>query len=178
MPKLISAKRAEGHVDKAHDYVKAYIVFPSGLLGLIFMVAGTAALGYQVTATDTYTSATFVQSTGLLMLGGLFGWIQTRYHKYLLREHPSVFAARLRTFTRTNRAKWKKEPVLSKAAFRQRWIVPAYLAGILILVAASSASAMMGQVYYVAAYLMPWAGFFWARLFFWRALLQKVKEAS
>ncbi len=173
MPKLVTVRRLEGNVEKARDYVKTHILFPSGLLGLIFMVAGTAALGYQLLATDTYTWSTFVQSMGLLVLGAVFGWGQTKYHQYLLREHPDVFASRMKIFTQAARGRAKKEPPPSPVVHRGREFVPlAYLAGMLVLLSASAVSAVFGQVYYVAAYLMPWAGFFWAKLFFWRGVIR------
>ncbi len=172
MPKLVTVKRLEGNVEKARDYVKTHILFPSGLLGLIFMVAGTAALGYQWLAMDTYTWATFMLSTGLLVLGAVLGWGQTKYHQYLLREHPDVFASRMKAFL-APRSRARREPTLSPLIHRGREFIPlAYLAGMLVLLAASTVSAMLGDVYYVAAYLLPWAGFFWAKLFFWRGVIR------
>ncbi len=173
MPKLVTVKRLEGSAEKARDYVKTHILFPSSLLGLIFMVAGTVALGYQLLATDSYSWATFVQSTGLLVLGAVLGWGQTKYHQYLLREHPDVFASRMKIFLRAPRSRAKREPPLSPLIHRGRKFVPlAYLAGMLVLLAASTVSVILGDVYYLAAYLMPWAGFFWAKLFFWRGVIR------
>ena len=96
MPKLVTIKQQEGQDAKATAYVKAYMLFPAGILGLVSMVGGVGGLGYQLIATDTYTWETFVQSSGLLMLGGLLGWLQTTYHRWILRHRPGVFAARMR----------------------------------------------------------------------------------
>ena len=43
------------------------------------MVCGVGGLGYQLIATDTYTWGTFIQSSGLLLLGGMLGWLQTSF---------------------------------------------------------------------------------------------------
>ena len=62
---------------------------PASLDWLACMVTGTvAALGYQLVATDTYTWTTFAESFGLLLLGGVLGWIQTRYiiYQHVLRR--------------------------------------------------------------------------------------------
>src|SRR3989442_6859544 len=98
MTKLITTKRLEGESEKAREYVKAHILLPSGLLGLIFMVSGTAALLYQFFA-ETYSWRTFLQSTRLLVAGGLLGWTQTRFPPVLRLQHPAHFARRLRSLS-------------------------------------------------------------------------------
>lgn len=172
MPKLVTVKRLEGNTQKARDYIKAYILFPSGALGLVCMIAGTASLGYQLLATDTYTWATFSESTGLLVMGGILGWIQTRYHQYLLREYPEVFASRMRKTAKTT-SRAKKEIATIASPPGQAWVPAVYVVGLAILLSASAASTLFGHVYFMAALLMPWAGFFWAKLFFWRSILRE-----
>ncbi len=173
MPKLVTIKQQEGQDAKATAYVKAYMLFPAGILGLVSMVGGIGGLGYQLIATDTYTWETFVQSSALLMLGGLLGWLQTTYHRWILRHRPGVFAARMR------------QPALKKSGRPKRdggsdqdsptgspWAPVAYMAGLAMLLCASTVSVVYGSVYPVAAYFLPWAGFFWAKLFFWRTVLK------
>ena len=41
MAKIITTKRAEGEAERAKEYVKTHILFPSGILGLILMISGT-----------------------------------------------------------------------------------------------------------------------------------------
>lgn len=172
MPKLVTVHRQDEVIRQAHDYVKSYILFPSGFLGLVCMLGGVGALGYQLLATDSYTWATFSQSSGLIVLGALVGVAQTRYHQYLLRRFPDVYAARMRI---ASLKKGRKPPQESSAAtftHSGRRIVPvAYVAGIALLVGASVWASMFGQVGGPAAALMPWAGFYWARLFFWRRVV-------
>ena len=38
MAKLISLKQQEGHDARATAYIKAYMLFPAGILGLISMI--------------------------------------------------------------------------------------------------------------------------------------------
>jgi hypothetical protein len=176
MPKIITAKRLDNETELAREYVKTHILFPSGLLGLVFMLAGTASLIYQFMV-ESYGWPTFAQSTGLLVAGGLLGWAQTRYHRYLLREHPAHFADRLRVFTRAAQKRARREPSPGQPAHRGQSLVPLYYAlGVAGLLGASAAVATRGQVYYMAAFLLPWAGFFWAKMFFWRGILLPVKK--
>ena len=94
MAKLVKEWRNEDIQTQARHYIRTYILLPSGFLGLICMLGGIGTLGYQLVTSETYTWTTFTTSSALLVLGGLIGWLQTRYHRYLLETVPSVFAAR------------------------------------------------------------------------------------
>lgn len=176
MPKIITAKRLEGDTEKAREYVKTHILFPSGLLGLIFMVAGAASLVYQFMV-KTYSWRTFLETSGLLLVGGLLGWAQTRYHQYLLREHPGHFASRMKIFSRTVIKRSNREVLIPPLEHRGRRLMPLwYVLGVGGLFGASTVSSSLSQVDYIAAFLLPWAGFFWAKLFFWRGVLGESKK--
>ncbi|HJU05499.1 MAG TPA: hypothetical protein VJ692_10145 [Nitrospiraceae bacterium] len=176
MPKIITSRRREGTQDKAIEYIKSHILFPSGLLGMIFMVSGMASLAYQFMALS-YDSETFVETVGLLTMGALLGWGQTRYHQHVLREDPIYFAERMRVYSRTAPKRSRKEPSLPTGEHGvQRFIPLYYMLGIVLLLGVSAWASMFGRTYYVAAFLMPWAGFFWAKMFFWRGLLREVKS--
>jgi hypothetical protein len=172
MAKLVTLKQAEEQTARATAYVKTYILFPSGMLGLICMLVGIGMLGYQLVATDSYTWRTFAESSGLLLLGGVVGWLQTLYQRWMLRVRPEVFAARMQ-FVAKRGSRSKRESVSSQPASTSPWWVPvAYLALAGMILAASTMSVLEGTVNPVAGYLMPWAGFFWAKLFFWRKVIQ------
>jgi len=176
MPKLVSVQRQEQEVEKAHEYVKTHILFPSGLLGLICMVSSAATLVYQF-MTKTYGLRAFEETTGLLVAGGLLGWGQTRYHRYLLRAFPGYFAARMRAYERTGSKKSKKEVAAVLLDHPGRSLVPlGYVLGAVALLGLSGLSMASGYVDKVAAFLMPWAGFLWAKLFFWRRVLSEGKK--
>ncbi len=173
MPKLVTVKQQEGQDAKATAYVKAYILFPAGILGLVSMVGGVGALGYQLIATDTYTWETFLQSCGLLVLGGGLGWLQTTYHRSILRNRPEVFAARMRQPTTKKGGRPKREGGSTQdSPSGSPWAPVAYMAGLALLLFGSTVGVVYGAVYPVAAYFLPWAGFFWAKLFFWRTVLK------
>jgi len=169
VPKLITVQRPEQITKQAHDYVKTYILIPSGLVGLVSMLGGVAGLGYQLFATDQYTWGTFLQSTGVIALGAALGFAQSRYHSYLLQSFPEVLAARIRVATAKQGKKGAKVPEPSPLEHPGRSLIPlAYMLGVGVMLGGSWLAISIGQVSMVPAILLPWAGFYWARLFFWR----------
>lgn len=171
MPRIITSRWRESEYEKAREYVRTYILFPSGLLGLIFMVAGTAALIYQFMAVS-YSGQVFVETFGLLLAGASLGWGQTRYQQYLLQTHPWYFASRMRLFSKAGQKRIRKDSPVQSLEHRGRVFVPIlYVLGIGILLGASLWVSTYGQTYHVAALLMPWVGLFWGKTFFWRKLL-------
>ena len=176
MPKLVTVHRQESEIEKAHEYVKTHMLFPAGLLGLISVVSSAATLVYQF-VTATYGLRAFEETTGLLAAGILLGWGQTRYHRYLLRVFPGYFAARMRAYERTAPKKSKKEAAAVLLDHPGRaWVPLCYMLGVVALLGLSGLSMAGGYVDKVAAFLMPWAGFFWAKLFFWRRVLEQGKR--
>ena len=170
MPKLVTVQRQELEVEKARQYVRTHILFPAGILGLICIVSAAATLLYQFFV-ETYSWEAFRETTGLLMTGALLGWGQTRYHRYVLREFPEHFSLRMKAFERTTK-KTKKDVSAATLDHPGRALVPLfYLMGAGGLLGLSTLSMTLGHVDGVAAFLMPWAGFFWAKLFFWRKIL-------
>jgi hypothetical protein len=170
---LITVHRSEQVLQLAHQYVKTYILFPSGLVGLPCLIGGVGGLGYQLIATDSYTWHTFYQSSGLVVLGVAIGVVQTRYQQYLLKQFPEVFAARIRDRIARRRGKSKKDSQPTDFEHPGRsWIPLAYVIGMAILLGSAVAAYLYGQVSAVPALLLPWAGFYWARLFFWRSVIK------
>lgn len=172
MAKLVKEWRGEDIRTQARHYVKTYILLPSGFLGLLCMLGGMGALGYQLIASGTYTGTTFITSVALLLLGGLCGWLQTRYHRYLFETVPNVFAARMRMAVQRTHKKAKPETVIPSVDHQGRKLVPvAYVAGIGLLLGSSLWAISEGSMDAVSAILMPWAGFYWSKLFFWRGIV-------
>ena len=172
MAKLVKEWRSGDIQTQARHYVKTYILLPSGFLGLICMLGGIGTLGYQLIASASYSVMTFTTSSALLVLGAFCGWLQTRYHRYLFETVPEVFAARMRTAVQRTHRKAKADPVIPPIEHRGRKLVPvAYVAGAALLVGTSLWAAMSGSMDGAPAMLMPWAGFYWSKLFFWRGVV-------
>lgn len=178
MPKLINVHQPQQTTQQALEYVKMHILMPSGFLGLICLVGGVGGLGYQWFATDTYTWDTFYQSSGLFLSGIGLGAGHTLYQRYLFREFPEVLAARMKQRLERMKGRLKKRSEPSDFDHPGRQLVPiAYVAGITLLLGSSIAAFAYGGVHSVPALLLPWAGYYWARLFLWRRVItvQKVK---
>jgi len=173
VPRLVTAHRTDQVLQLAHQYVKTYILFPSGLVGLPCLIGGVAGLGYQLIGTDSYTWHTFYQSSSLVVLGVLIGVVQTRYQQYLLTRFPEVFAARIRDRVIRRRGKGRKDAQSTDFEHPGRALIPlAYVGGLAILFGSGMAAYGYGQVSVIPALLLPWAGFYWARLFFWRRVVK------
>ena len=171
--RLITVRRPEQITQQAQEYVKSYIMLPSGVVGLICLIGGVGGLGYQLIASGDYTWNTFYQSSALIAGGALLGLAQTRYHQFVFRRFPDVLAARMRMASARRGAKIKKEPKPMTIDHPGRQFVPfAYLIGASFLIGSALAAVIYGQVHAVPALLMPWAGFYWARLFFWRSVVK------
>ena len=171
MPKVITAKRQEGEVDKAHEYIRTHILFPSGLLGLLAMVIGILALIYQLIM-DTYALETFTYSSGLLLTGVLVGLGQTKYQQFLLREYPMYFANRMKTAAQRSTRKVKKTIAEVNIDHKGRGLIPlAYVIGMALFLGLSGLSVWSGALDAMAGFALPWAGFFWAKMFFWKGII-------
>ena len=123
MGKVITAKRKESSVEQAEAYIKTYILFPSGLLGLLAMIIGILALVYQLII-ETYDEWTFAKSSLLIVVGIIFGWMQTRYHRYILRESPEFFSSRMKSSAVRSVARGKKSPSEVELTHPGRKLIP------------------------------------------------------
>jgi len=112
MPKLVTVLRPEKIDEQARYYVRSHILLPAGTIGLISMVGGVGALAYQLLVNHTYSWVTFLSSSVLIVVGASCGFAQARYHRYLFKTFPEVYAAKMRTAVaqRSRKAKAKVEP--------------------------------------------------------------------
>ncbi len=173
MGKIITVQRKENEGQLAENYIRTYILFPSGLLGLLAMIIGILALVYQLFF-ETYDEWTFIKSSGLMLAGILLGWGQTRYHRYLFRAFPEFWASRMKSSNTRGVQRFKKAKASVEVELRHagRSLVPvAYLLGIGCLLGLSVWSFSSGSLDYMAAFALPWAGFFWGKLFTWRSVI-------
>lgn len=175
MPKLVTVLRPEKIDEQARYYVRSHILLPAGTIGLISMVGGVGALAYQLVASHTYSWVTFLSSSILLVVGASCGFAQARYHCYLFKTFPEVYAAKLRTAIaqRNRKTKAKAEPEVPIIEHPGRNFVTAIsIAGAILVVGSSAAAYLYGDLDLLPALLVPWAGFFWAKLFCWRGVVE------
>ena len=171
MGKIITAHRKENEAQLAENYIRTYILFPSGLLGLLAMIVGILALVYQLFV-ETYDEWTFLKSSGLMLAGILLGWGQTRYHRYLFRAFPEFWASRMKSSGSRGTQRLRKASTEVELKHTGRGLVPvAYALGIAGLLGLSAWSFCSGSLDYMAVFALPWAGFFWGKLFTWRSVI-------
>ncbi|HSL03906.1 MAG TPA: hypothetical protein VK901_10260 [Nitrospiraceae bacterium] len=172
MPKLVTVLRPEKIDEQARYYVRSHILLPAGTIGLVTMVGGVGALGYQLVANHTYSWVTFLSSSVLIAVGASYGFGQARYHRYLFKTFPEIYAAKMRTAVAQRNRKAKAEPEVPTIEHPGRGFVTGIsIAGAALIFGASAAGFMYGDLDLLPALLVPWAGFYWAKLFCWRGVV-------
>jgi hypothetical protein len=172
MPKLVTVLRPEKIDEQARYYVRSHILLPAGTIGLISMVGGIGSLAYQLLVNHTYSWVTFLSSSVLIAVGASCGFAQARYHRYLFKTFPEVYAAKMRTAVAQRSRKAKAEPEVPTIEHPGRGFVTALsIAGAALLFSSSAAAYMYGDLDLLPALLVPWAGFYWAKLFCWRGVV-------
>jgi len=172
MPKLVTVLRPEKIEEQARNYIRSHILLPAGMVGLVCMIGGVGSLGYQLLVNHTYSWLTFLTSSALLVVGASCGWAQARYHRYLFTSFPEVYAARMRTAVAQRSKKAKVEPEVPPTEHPGRGFVTATsIAGAALIFGASVAAFVRGDLDPLPAVLVPWAAFYWAKLFSWRGVV-------
>jgi len=172
MPKLVTVLRPEKIDEQARYYVRSHILLPAGTIGLVCMVGGVGSLGYQLLVNHTYSWVTFLTSSILIAVGAACGFGQARYHRYLFTAFPEVYAARMRTAVAQRNRKAKAEPEVPSIEHPGRGFVTAIsIAGAALIFGTSAVAIIRGDLDPLPAVLVPWAGFYWAKLFCWRGVV-------
>ena len=172
MPKLVTVLRPEKIDEQARNYVRSHILLPAGTIGLVCMVGGVGSLGYQLLVNHTYSWLTFLTSSILIAVGAFCGLGQARYHRYLFTAFPEVYAARMRTAVAQRNKKARAEPEVPSIEHPGRGFVTAIsIAGAALIFGASAVAIVRGDLDPLPAVLVPWAGFYWAKLFCWRGVV-------
>jgi signal transduction histidine kinase len=172
MPKLVTVLRPEKIDEQARNYVRSHILLPAGTIGLVCMVGGVGSLGYQLLVNHTYSWVTFLTSSVLLVVGALCGWGQARYHRYLFTAFPEVYAAKMRTAVAQRNRKARAEPEVPAIEHPGRAFVTAIsIAGAAMIFGSSAVAIIYGELDLIPAVFVPWAAFYWAKLFSWRGVV-------
>jgi hypothetical protein len=172
MPKLVTVLRPEKIDEQARNYVRSHILLPAGTIGLVCMVGGVGSLGYQLLVNHTYSWVTFLTSSILLVVGAACGFGQARYHRYLFSTFPEVYAAKMRTAVAQRNRKARAEPEAPAIEHPGRGYVTAIsIAGAALIFGSSALAFLYGELDPIPAVFMPWAAFYWAKLFCWRGVV-------
>ena len=171
MPKLVTVLKPEKIDEQARYYVRSHILLPAGTIGLICLVGGMGSLAYQSLVNQS-SWWTLLTSTALIVVGAACGWGQARYHRYLFETFPEVYAARMRTAVAQRSKKAKAESEVPSIEHPGRGFVTAIsVAGAALIFGVSAAAIIRGELDPLPAVLVPWAAFYWAKLFSWRGVV-------
>jgi hypothetical protein len=172
MPKLVTVLRPEKIDEQARYYIQSYILYPAGVIGLVCLIGGVGSLGYQLLASHTYSWVTFLSSSALIAVGASCGFAQARYHRYLFKTFPEVYAAKMRIAVAQRTKKAKPAPDVPVIEHPGRGFVTAIsIAGAALIFSASAAAIVRGDLDLLPALFVPWAGFYWAKLSSWRGVV-------
>ena len=172
MPKLVTVLRPEKIDEQARNYVRSHILLPAGTIGLVCMVGGVGSLGYQLLVNHTYSWVTFLTSSILLVVGAACGFGQARYHRYLFSTFPEVYAAKMRTAVAQRNRKARAEPEAPAIEHPgSGYVTTISIAGAALIFGSSALAIIYGELDPIPAVFMPWAAFYWAKLFCWRGVV-------
>jgi hypothetical protein len=169
MGRLVTVKKVEAERQKAIQYVKTSILYPSVFIGLVSLILGYGALIYLLFK-GKYFANLVADSLVLLGIGILLGWAQARYHHFLLERYPEYYAERRRRAEQIRTGRLRKIEIAPKPAHRGRWLIP-------YLYLAASIGLLALVIYYTprlnaySAIFLPLAGLYNARFFFWKRKL-------
>jgi len=172
MPKLVTILRPEKIDEQARNYIRSHILLPAGTIGLVCLVGGLGSLGYQLLVNHTYSWVTFLTSSILLAVGAACGFGRARYHRYLFTAFPEVYAAKMRTAVAQRNRKARAEPEAPAIEHSGRGYVTAIsIAGAVLIFGSSALAIIYGKLDPIPAVFVPWAAFYWAKLFCWRGVV-------
>lgn len=169
MPKIVTAKRREGEMERARRYLKGRLMFPTIPLGMVALLAGYGGV-VMMWLQDELTTGAVLGSTLLFFFGAVLGWGHVRYERYLVKNCPDYLARRQKLLEAAKEFKRARPDVPSTAPIHggRRLVLAAYAVGICAQFGITAYYLEPLGVY--AAFFLPWAGYFNAKVIFWREL--------
>jgi hypothetical protein len=169
MPKIITSRRRESEIDRARSYIKSRTMMPIIPLGMVTLLTGYGSL-VVTWFEDKLTGQTLLISTALFLLGVGLGWAHVRYERYLVTTYPEHFARKKKLLDAAKEYKRPKGDLPTRGpAHRGRTIVW-FVYGLAICGIFGLSIAYANQLGVYTAFFLPWAGYFNAKVIFWRDL--------
>lgn len=170
MVRVVTARRAESERQKAIQYIKTSIIYPSALLGLISLVLGYGALIYLLFK-GRFLASVVLDSFVLLGVGILLGWLQYFYQRFLFENHPEYYAERRRRTELLRAGQARKLDVLEKPNHKGRRIIPYIYLGAFVG-AVAMVITYATRLNTLSAVFLLLAGLYNVRFFFWKRKLR------
>jgi len=169
MPKILTARRREDERERARLYLKSRLMLPTIPLGMVTLLAGYGDI-VLMWVQNQLTPQALLGSTILFLCGAVWGWGHARYERYLLGTCPEYFARKQKLLEAAKEYKRMKRDLPAAGPLHpgRRFVLAMYVVGI-----ASQAGISLyylGHLGVYAAIFLPWAGYFNAKVIFWRSL--------
>ena len=169
VPKIITSRHRESETERARLYIKTRLMLPTIPLAMVTLLTGYGSLAFMWFQ-DTLTLQALLASTALFAVGAIFGWAQVRYERYLVRTCPEYLARKHKLLETAKEYKRPKRDLPNGGPHHRgrRVALIGYAVSILTMLAMSVTLADRVGVY--PAFFLPWAGYFNAKVIFWREL--------
>ena len=173
MPKIVTARRREDERDRARLYLKSRLMLPTIPLGMVALLAGYGDMALMWMQ-DELTPTAVLGSSILFFCGAVWGWGHARYERYLVAACPEYLARKQKILDAArDYKKVKRDAPTAGPGHPGRRFVPAwYVAGVLAQLGITLY--YLPQVGAYAAIFLPWAGYFNAKVIYWRELFVRV----
>ncbi|TLY21789.1 MAG: hypothetical protein E6K68_05050 [Nitrospirae bacterium] len=169
MPKILTIRRREDERERARLYLKSRLMLPTIPLGMVTLLAGYGDM-VLMWIQNELTPQALLGSTLLFLCGAFWGWGHARYERYLVGVCPEYFARKQKQLEAAKEYKRVKRdfPTTGPLHPGRRFVLGMYVVGIAFQVGISLY--YLGHVGVYAAIFLPWAGYFNAKVIFWREL--------
>jgi hypothetical protein len=172
MPKFITADQLQAKEGRAGRYLQRTVLYPSALFGLITLVIGYGGVFYLFFKRLANPSGVIIDSTVLLLAGGMVGLAQAFYHRHLYRNYSDYYSElQRRAEMRWTMSKIRKMPDRPVLRHQGRFLVPWIYLGLIGLYVALSIFYAQRLNFWTAG-LLPLAGFYNARFMYWRRIFK------
>jgi hypothetical protein len=169
MPKIITSRHRQSETERARLYLKTRLMLPTIPLGMVALLTGYGSLVFMWFQ-DTLTGQAIVGSTMLFVVGVVLGWAHVRYERYLLKTCPEYLARKYKVLEAAKEYKRPKRDLPTGGPMHpgRHVVLVAYAVGVIAMLAVSIA--LVDKVGVYPAFFLPWAGYFNAKVIFWREL--------
>ena len=172
MPKIITSHHRQTETELARQYVKTRLMLPTIPLAMVALLTGYGSLVFMWFQ-DTLTPQVFLGSTVLFAIGVVAGWADVRYERYLVRTCPEYLARKHKILEAAKEYKRPKRDLPTGQPTHQgrQVVVMVYAVSVIAMLALSVS--LVDKVGVYAAFFLPWAGYFNAKVIFWRELFTR-----
>jgi len=172
MAKIVTARRLEDERNRARLYLKSRLMLPIIPLGMVCVLAGYGNITLMWMQ-DELTTDAVMGSTILFLCGAAWGWGHVSYERYLVATCPEHLARKQKALEAAKDYKKAKRDTFSTGPIHPGRQIALVLYGVGVLAQFGITGYYLGHIGTYAALFLPWAGYFNAKVIFWRDLFAR-----